>query len=500
MALQVLADPVDHEGVALLEWFKGVADDVKAAHRVPSSIPQLEKGWCGVFSKDGALYWDHKTNAEVAALVKTWFPKHKAWYNTGFSDENLVHVVFETESDLMEAMRFKPPRGLDSLARCRGSAFNCAHTDAEIKELVIFELLWSHMKMRGPVTSAQDKKDMCNSVKKFVRALPGHPEVDAVWVKPAMLKPAASVFLAMHLPEDVEKLIAVESKLKGAGVNATSVSLNVPNSQALRRCVHCKERGHGGVDMCPTVHGGPYAIKLIFRTPVSELGRQKIEEMHREWGPFHSIFTGNKIGVKQPRRCVYVTYKDEADLKTSCQKLLSCLHDTAECSVVVGSERVKSCEECGNGSHAIRNCPVVNPQQGKIEIPQSSYSLVASKSAAAPRPFARQVGGPPGYREPTHRECYKFVEQGWCYFGENCKFLHPKDIVPANVAAAYQPQQRQDLRAQQHPNAPVSDVQRGSNPPPAPVSPPRPSRAGSPCFSYLSLAQITQSPRSPRGW
>lgn len=489
--LQGLGDAGD-EGVSLSGWFERVADKAKSAVDVPA--PKLERGWCGVLQKDGAVFWDSKSDSDACILVKKWFPKSKAAYNTDISKDHLVHVLFETEVDLLEAMRMPMPNKLGFLRRCHGSAFNCGHRDGEIKELVVLELNWSRQSLRGPIDTPAERKNMARAVTKFVGALPGQPVVDDAWIK--VSKSFVGVFLAMHLPEDVDKLIKMEDQLGGAGVNASKATLSVLNSPALQRCLHCKERGHSGSDLCPTVHGGRFAIKAIFQTPVSEIGRQKIEEMHRQWGPFHSIFTGNKVGVKQPRRCMYVTYTDEKELKLSCENFLTTFHGTAECSLVIGAGRIHACEECGIVGHALRECPIANPRIEKFENHrQFSYSAAVSKAAtAAPvRSTARPAIGQPGYRRPRWGECYQFVSTGDCSFVQ-CKFRHPADIrvpedhlVAQNAGRAVPAQ-----RVHQIVPALLPGVQRGSGSP----APQTPSSTARP--AGVQSAPVSPIPHSPK--
>jgi hypothetical protein len=190
--------------------FAQVVEANKMAAIPAVAAPKPVLGWCGVFSKNGVVFWDNKTKESVCALVSGWFPASVAVYETQSvkQDECLIHVVFPSEPALLNAIS-QEHKSVGSLRRCMGY-FNCSHAECQIKELVVVSLVWSSLKLRPPVQSLEEQQVLQRAVSKTVQALPGKPKVDRSWMKHAVgSRASAFVYLALHSESDVAAVVAL---------------------------------------------------------------------------------------------------------------------------------------------------------------------------------------------------------------------------------------------------------------------------------------------------
>jgi len=219
---------------------------------------------------------------------------------------------------------------------------------------------------------------------------------------------------AMHTAADVEKILKDEKKLAGLHL-AMSVAVDVPNSPAMQLCSHCLARGHGSPEHCPKVHGAEFSIQAVFNDPVWEIGRKKIESLHANWGPVHSIFTGSKIGAKRPVKTVHLTYAKEEDMKAAVPHFLKAFQGQLKSArPLSGYARINCCDECGALGHHQRVCD----QDANRSIIQGAKW--GPKGQA--QPLSGQRRGRPARKLDWN--CFQFRDNGTCSYGSNCKFLH----------------------------------------------------------------------------
>ena len=265
-------------------------------------------------------------------------------------DTSVVHTVFHTESDLLAAMS-QPQVGVGRMMRCIGLC-NCAHAEADINELVVLEFDFT-ARSAHPLFSAADQQAKIKAaleVQVAVEKLPSRPVVDATYIKIGLFKPKVFVYTVLQSASEIKKLLGVESELKAALKNAVSVTVDVPNDPSLRLCSRCRGRGHND-RLCAKLFGGPFAIKAIFKEPVSELGRLQIEADHKDWKiEAQAIFTGLKIGVKQPRRLVFLTYSSKELAISAYEHFFGKYHSLLSESFLgqFPDRATATCEECGS--------------------------------------------------------------------------------------------------------------------------------------------------------
>ena len=355
--------------------------------------------------------------------------------------ESKVHVLFETEKDLLEAMQHKKPAGY--VQRCSGS-YQCAHSESDIKELVVLDMEWASFQLQPSLTEGEDQKRFVTDIKKRVSAISG-AVVDKAWVRKATISQRAKcyVHLQLHSSDDVDKVLSVESKLANLH-HAMSVLVDVKNDPTKQLCIHCKERGHNNKEFCPKFHGEKFAIQAIFNEPVSELGRKKIASLHEKWGPCHSIFTGSRIGSKFPVRAVYLTYATEDDMKNAAPHFLAGFQEQLRSAQPLeGYARIKGCDECGGLDHQQRQCSFAARRGNRTQAQSYSAALQgrsrtgtqgSRRSSVVHIPDAQLKRGSisqssvgpsrlPGSKGRPG-ECWSFRDEGWCKYGKNCRFLH----------------------------------------------------------------------------
>jgi hypothetical protein len=501
-----------NEGVSVGVLFQRVMNENNAAAVPVQSAPKPVRGWCGVLDKAGAAFWDRKTEADVVSIVQGWFPAARAVYETRIvqAEEFLVHVVFPSEQALLDARKVEQKAGF--LSRCVGM-HNCAHKEEQVAELVVLELFYSSPKSRPPCESAQQRLAIQRSLVKAVQELPGKPNVEKAWIKVKHGSNASLfAYLVMKGDSDVGKVVAEEKKLHGTLGSAKTV-VDVPNSKAFQCCRECKGRGHND-SLCTKVYGGPFAIKAVFAEPLSELGRQQIVESHTAWGPVNAIFTGSKIGVKQPRCVTYLTY-DTQDQLLAAGKLFHAQYKAHLLYICAmdGPARKSACEECGD-HHAVHRCSFKREVEREKALPARYCDVVGAVSqpasrpaAAAPRAQAAQSAATAvqSSQSQVMGQCFQWAESGGnCSFGSACKYIHRKPTAEERRRGRMNRERPlEPIHIQRGSLAPVVAVLRRESKelPAAPLSPiqhpPRQSRPASPVTeSQRSVGGSSGSPKS----
>ncbi len=412
---------------------------IKNSPAAAAPVQALAKGFCGAFRLGGSVAWGAKSDAEIRSTVVGWYPAAKAVYKTVGrvpGAEFIVHTLFQQESDLLAAMAVPQPV-VGRLTRCTGLS-NCAHAECDIKELVVVEFSFGS-RQSIPLASDSDqeaKRKLAKEIQSAVEKLASRPLVDDAYLKiaHAIQKSTVFAYLVLHSVSDVKKLVDAEKELKGAVRNAAAVAVDVPNDPALRLCSKCKERGHND-SLCSRIYGGPFAVKALFIDPVSELGRQQIETDHKEWGTVHSIFTGLRIGVKQPRRLVWLTYETQEQAAAGYERLYAKYHPLlTDAFLGVFPDRAEAkCEECGS-RHTNGSCI-------KSRSKPTLYSDVArpaGQSQLGVRPQQLGDGSRLAARRGSTREfgrggapmdvCWQYWNTAKCKFGDQCKFRHARPV------------------------------------------------------------------------
>lgn len=396
---------------------------------VSAAAPVLVKVWCGVLK--GARVFDGLDEAGIRVKVAAWFPEARAIYKMHVDKEFAVHLQFPEEKQLVEAMSKEAKAvGLSQLMRCvaLSGRCNCAHREKELAELVTIRMDFSSLDaMPVKDNDSAGKADFGRKAKHLVEALDSKPTVDYSWVRVRgnREKPAVFVSLVLHVFSDVDKVLAAEGQLRSLASNAVSVGVDVPNSPRYQICSACGLRGHNDA-LCKAKFGGPLAAKVIFNSPIDEVNRQQFERFFEEKKlAFCAIYTGLQIGVKQPHRCVWLTF----DSTESCEAGSTAFFThwrplIKEMDVGRFPERAKAkCGDCGSPFHVANSCHLLMPQTSNGSL---AFRNAVAQSSAVPAPAdhsSHRSAEVIWWNEMPYAVCFDFWHNGFCKY-RLCKFFH----------------------------------------------------------------------------
>ena len=126
-------------------WWQEITTRVQEGVDGKRDAPVLEKEWCGVLKWDASIL-AKMSCLDMEGLVKSWYQGAHVVFTTKLAHESLVHVLFASEQELLDAMQRESKAGY--LRRCSGRQYSCAHSEDKIKELVVLNMEWSSSRMQ----------------------------------------------------------------------------------------------------------------------------------------------------------------------------------------------------------------------------------------------------------------------------------------------------------------------------------------------------------------
>lgn len=429
------------ENMRVVRVWDAIVAEIKLAGPAPVAAPKIRRGWCGVLSVADGSVLEKMPEDEQKLKIKLWLPDSVGTHRSSNFSEVLQHVVFPSEAKFLAAMSIVTPAGI--IRRCC-PPYACAHGLQDVKELVSIKLSYGQNK-KVPVVSAE-RQSIISAVRSRVHSVDAKMDVDSVQL--SAFGRALKVQLWLHNEKDVAALVSAEASFQGL-LGAVQVHVDAPNSAVLMRCDDCGERGHSATKGCEKKYGGPFAMRAVFKEAIDEIGRLSIVEQLT--CPHVAVFTGTFIGIKQPRRCLHLTFKSAEDLLAGGKEFYLLFRSELELCVPMNLtvlERSKACIECGADGHRLEQCPFrkTSSYAGAARPAPAAHFRSVLSGSISPQgqvPLAADVARNLRESWRMRNVCYRFFDTGACWRHDQgrCFFHHksPAEVLSPTRREKYEP-------------------------------------------------------------